>query len=45
MPGTLTGAVTHESSKDICAFLESFQVENIDIAYRELVYKNLQDKS
>ena len=41
LPETLTGAVAHESSKDICAFLDSLQVQNVDIAYRESVYKTL----
>ncbi|KAI0320034.1 hypothetical protein OF83DRAFT_1169689 [Amylostereum chailletii] len=41
LPETLTGAVAHESSKDIRAFLDSLQVQNIDIAYRESVYKTL----
>ncbi|KAI9430418.1 hypothetical protein H4582DRAFT_1860259 [Lactarius indigo] len=41
LPETLTGAVVHESSKDIFAFLNSLQVQNVDIAYRESVYKTL----
>ncbi|KAH9047158.1 hypothetical protein EDB84DRAFT_1264204 [Lactarius hengduanensis] len=41
LPETLTGAVAHESSKDIRAFLDSLQVQNVDIAYRESVYKIL----
>jgi hypothetical protein len=41
LPETLTGAVAHESSKDIRAFLDSLQVQNVDIAYRESVYKTL----
>ncbi|KAI9430420.1 hypothetical protein H4582DRAFT_2121947 [Lactarius indigo] len=41
LPETLTGAVAHESSKDICAFLDSLRVQNVDIAYRESVYKTL----
>lgn len=41
LPGTLTGAVAHESSKDIHAFLDSLQVQNVDIAYRESVCQNL----
>ncbi|KAI0033279.1 hypothetical protein K488DRAFT_48055 [Vararia minispora EC-137] len=39
VPETLTGAVAHESSKDIRTFLDSLPVQNIDIAYRESVYK------
>ena len=39
VPETLTGAVAHESSKDIRTFLDSLSVQNIDIAYRESVYK------
>ncbi|EJC99999.1 uncharacterized protein FOMMEDRAFT_142497 [Fomitiporia mediterranea MF3/22] len=41
LPETLTGAVAHESSKDIRAFLDLLQVQNVDIAYRESVYKTL----
>ncbi|KAI0262720.1 hypothetical protein BC834DRAFT_925125 [Gloeopeniophorella convolvens] len=41
LPETLTGAVAHESSKDIRALLDSLQVQNVDIAYRESVYKTL----
>ena len=41
LPETLIGAVAHESSKDIRAFLNSLQVQNVDIAYRESVYKTL----
>ncbi|KAH9047443.1 hypothetical protein EDB83DRAFT_1461953 [Lactarius deliciosus] len=41
LPETLTGAVAHESSMDIRAFLDSLQVQNVDIAYRESVYKTL----
>ena len=41
LPETLTGAVAHESSKDIRDFLDSLQVQNVDIAYRESVYKTL----
>jgi hypothetical protein len=41
LPEALTGAVAHESSKDICAFLDSLRVQNVDIAYRESVYKDL----
>jgi hypothetical protein len=41
LPETLTGAVAHESSQDIRAFLDSLQVQNVDIAYRESVYKTL----
>ncbi|KAF8873982.1 hypothetical protein CPB84DRAFT_1798064 [Gymnopilus junonius] len=41
VPETLTGAVAHESSKEIRAFLDSLQVKNVDIAYRESVYKTL----
>lgn len=39
VPGTLTGATAQKSSKDIRAFLDSLQVQNIDIAYRESVYR------
>ncbi|KAH8116061.1 hypothetical protein DFH11DRAFT_1507017 [Phellopilus nigrolimitatus] len=38
LPDTLTGAVAHDSSMDIRAFLESLHVQNIDIAYRESLY-------
>ncbi|KAJ3797639.1 hypothetical protein GGU11DRAFT_824353 [Lentinula aff. detonsa] len=41
LPNTLTGGVAHDSSKDIRAFLDSLHVENIDIAYRESLYKPL----
>jgi hypothetical protein len=41
LPETLTGAVAHESSKDIRTFLDSLQVQDVDIAYRESVYKTL----
>ena len=41
LPETLTGAVAHESSKDICTFFDSLQVQYIDIAYRESLYKTL----
>jgi hypothetical protein len=41
VPETLTGAVAHDSSEDIRAFLNSLQVQNVDIAYRESVYKTL----
>ncbi|KAH8999802.1 hypothetical protein EDB86DRAFT_3138975, partial [Lactarius hatsudake] len=41
LPKTLTGAAAHESSKDIRTFLDSLQVQNVDIAYRESVYKTL----
>ncbi|KAG9092620.1 hypothetical protein FS749_015563 [Ceratobasidium sp. UAMH 11750] len=39
VPETLTGAVAHESAKDIRTFLDSLPAQNIDIAYRESVYK------
>lgn len=42
IPDTLTGAVAHESSKDIRALLDSLQVQKVDIAYRESVYKPLR---
>jgi hypothetical protein len=42
LPETLTGAVAHESSKDIRAFLDSLKVQNVDIAYCESVYKTLR---
>ena len=42
LPKTLTGAVTHESSKDIRAFLDSLQVQNINIAYRELEHYSVE---
>lgn len=45
LPGTLTGAIAHSSSQDIRAFLDSLDVQNIDIAYRELVYKPLAGHS
>ncbi|TFY75008.1 hypothetical protein EWM64_g9004 [Hericium alpestre] len=41
LPETLTGAVARELSKDIHAFLDSLQVQNVDIAYRESVCKTL----
>lgn len=41
LPDTLTGAVAHDSSKDILAFLDSLHVQNVDIAYRESLYKPL----
>jgi hypothetical protein len=41
LPETLTGAVAHESSRDIRAFLDALQVQNVDIAYRESVCKTL----
>ncbi|KAJ3753137.1 hypothetical protein EV360DRAFT_88066 [Lentinula raphanica] len=41
LPNTLNGGVAHDSSKDIRSFLDSLHVENIDIAYRESVYKPL----
>ncbi|PIL25967.1 hypothetical protein GSI_11721 [Ganoderma sinense ZZ0214-1] len=41
LPDTLIAAVAHESSKDIRAFLDSLQVQNVDIAYRESVYTTL----
>ena len=41
LPGTLTGAVAHDSSEDIRAFLDSLCVQGIDIAYREALYKPL----
>ncbi|KAJ3822737.1 hypothetical protein F5880DRAFT_1483572, partial [Lentinula raphanica] len=40
LPESLTGAVAHESAKDIRALLDSLQVHNVDIAYRESVYTN-----
>lgn len=41
LPETLTGARAHESSKDIRAHLDSLQIQNIDIAYRESINKSL----
>ena len=41
LPDTLTGAVAHDSSQYIRAFLDSLHVQNIDIAYRESLYKPL----
>ncbi|KAA1475589.1 hypothetical protein DENSPDRAFT_874109 [Dentipellis sp. KUC8613] len=38
LPDTLTGAVAHDSAKDIRAFLDCLHVQNIDIAYRESLY-------
>ncbi|KAJ8474297.1 hypothetical protein ONZ45_g15996 [Pleurotus djamor] len=38
LPDTLVGAVAHDSAKDILTLLESFRVQNIDVAYRESVY-------
>jgi hypothetical protein len=38
LPDTLSGAVAHDSSKDIRAFLDSLHVQKIDIAYRESLY-------
>ncbi|KIO20956.1 hypothetical protein M407DRAFT_10635 [Tulasnella calospora MUT 4182] len=37
LPETLTGAVAHEASEDIRAFLDSLQVQNVDIAFHESV--------
>ncbi|KAF7321492.1 hypothetical protein MKEN_00670000 [Mycena kentingensis (nom. inval.)] len=39
VPETLTGAVAHESAKDIRTFLDSLPAHDIDIAYRESLYK------
>lgn len=39
VPETLAGAVAYELSKDIRTFLDSLSVQNIDIAYRESIYK------
>ena len=41
LPDTLSGGVAHDSSKDIRSFLDSLHVQNIDIAYRESIYKPL----
>ena len=41
LPDTLSGGIAHESSKDIRGFLDSCDVQNIDIAYRESIYKPL----
>ncbi|GJJ08359.1 hypothetical protein Clacol_002573 [Clathrus columnatus] len=41
LPETLTGAVAHESAKDIRAFLDELKVKKIDIAYRESISKSL----
>ncbi|KAJ3714729.1 hypothetical protein C8R42DRAFT_682127 [Lentinula raphanica] len=41
LPNTLNGGIAHDSSKDIRSFLDLIHVENIDIAYRESVYKPL----
>ncbi|KAI0667645.1 hypothetical protein C8Q78DRAFT_1071745 [Trametes maxima] len=41
LPDTLTSGLAHDSSKDIRAFLDSLQVQNIDIAYRESLYRPL----
>ena len=38
LPDTLSGAVAHDSSKDICAFLDSLHIQEINIAYRESLY-------
>ena len=42
-PDTLPGSVAHHSSKDICAFLDSLHVQNIEIAYCEWLYQPLLD--
>ncbi|KAG8985958.1 hypothetical protein FRB94_003252 [Tulasnella sp. JGI-2019a] len=41
LPDTLSGGVAHDSSKDIRALLDSLQIQDIDIAYRESIYKPL----
>lgn len=41
LPDTLSGGVAHDSSKDIRALLDSLQIQDIDIAYRESIYKSL----
>ena len=41
VPGTLTSSLAHDSSEDIRAFLDSRHVQNIDIAYRESLYRKL----
>ncbi|KAI0087748.1 hypothetical protein BDY19DRAFT_1010342 [Irpex rosettiformis] len=41
LPDTLIGGVAHDPSKDIHAFLNLLQVQNIDIAYRESLHKPL----
>ena len=43
LPNSLTGAVAHESSEDIRAFLESLHVLNVETAYRESTYKTFSD--
>lgn len=40
-PGTFTGAVMHNSAKDIRVFLDSLHVQKIDIVYRESIYMPL----
>ncbi|KAL4256299.1 hypothetical protein AB1N83_013340 [Pleurotus pulmonarius] len=41
LPDTLPGAAAHEAAKDIRAFLDGLQVDNIDIAFRETIAKLL----
>ena len=41
VPNTLSGAVAHESAKDILALLDSLHIQNIDVAYRESVYTQM----
>jgi len=42
VPGTLTGALAHESASDILAYLNGLEVQNIDIAYRESIFSSLR---
>lgn len=41
LPDTLTTATAYESSMDIVTFLDSLHVQNVDIAYRESVYRTM----
>ncbi|KAF4597047.1 hypothetical protein EYR40_007497 [Pleurotus pulmonarius] len=41
LPDTLPGAAAHEAAKDIRAFLDGLQADNIDIAFRETIAKLL----
>ena len=41
LPGTLTGAVAHESATDILGLLKELGIVGVDVAYRESVAKSL----
>lgn len=44
LPETLSGALAHEVSQDILAYLDSLQVEHVDVACRESVCKTLHGR-